>query len=49
MGELEQARKLAVRIIGVYKNGLHQNNAQVPDTFYKYGKALVGGTGTSII
>jgi len=45
--EIEQAAKQGTRIIGVYINGA--SDSDVPDSFEKYGDALVGWTGNKII
>lgn len=47
--EIEQAQKHNTRVVGVYINGLQQEQPKLPDAFEKYGNALVGWTGTNII
>lgn len=45
--EIEQAHKQAKKIIGVYINGA--SDSDVPESFDKYGDALVGWTSDRII
>lgn len=47
--EIEQARKLGTRMVGVYINGLQQANPPLSEEFKNYADALVGWTGSSII
>jgi hypothetical protein len=45
--EIDQANKKGKRIIGVFVNGASDSN--IPESFKKYGQALVGWTGNKII
>jgi hypothetical protein len=45
--EIEQAHKQGKEIVGVYLNGA--SDSDVPDSFDKYGDALVGWTSDNII
>jgi hypothetical protein len=47
--EIEQAQKLGKRVIGIYANGLKQEEPPLPEAFKKCANALVGWTGNSII
>lgn len=47
--EIEQAQKLGTRVIGVYINGLQQENPPLPEAFINCANALVGWTGNNII
>lgn len=47
--EIEQAAKKGKRIVGVYVNGIGQDQPTLPKNFEKYADALVGWTGDRII
>lgn len=47
--EIEQAQKLGTRVVGVYINGLQQENPPLPEAFTNCANALVGWTGNNII
>ncbi len=45
--EIDQANKKGKRIVGIYLNGASESN--VPESFNKYGDALVGWTSEKIV
>jgi predicted Abi (CAAX) family protease len=47
--EIQQAQKLGTRVVGVYINGLQQEQPPLPEEFNNCANALVGWTGNSII
>lgn len=47
--EIEQAAKKGKRIVGVYVNGIGQDQPTLPENLEKYADALVGWTGDRII